>query len=66
MKEVYLLFPMHPYSGYFLRFRAFGKVFPILGSLLGSLHSSAGLQTGHGSDSEFFFTVLDSALALSA
>ena len=40
--------------------------FPILGSLLGSLHGSAGLQAGHGSGSEFFSTVLDSALALSA
>ena len=29
--------------------------FPILGSLLGSLHGSAGLQAGHGSGSEFFF-----------
>ena len=27
--------------------------FPILGSLLGSLHSSAGLHAGHGSGSEF-------------
>ena len=27
--------------------------FPILGSLLGSLHGSAGLHTGHGSGSEF-------------
>ena len=40
--------------------------FPILGSLLGSLHGSAGLQAGHGSDSEFFSTVLDSASAFSA
>ena len=40
--------------------------FPILGSLLGSLHGSAGLQAGHGSGSEFFSTVLDSASALSA
>ena len=28
--------------------------FPILGSLLGSLHGSAGLQAGHGSGLEFF------------
>ena len=27
--------------------------FPILGSLLGSLHGSAGLHAGHGSGSEF-------------
>ena len=40
--------------------------FPILGSLLGSLHGSAGLQAGHGSCSEFFPIVLDSASALSA
>ena len=40
--------------------------FPILGSLLGSLHGSAGLQVGHGSGSEFFSTVLDSASAFSA
>ena len=40
--------------------------FPILGSLLGSLHGSAGLQADHGSGSEFFSTVLDSASALSA
>ena len=40
--------------------------FPILGSLLGSLHGSAGLQAGHGSCSEFFSTVLDSASAFSA
>ena len=40
--------------------------FPILGSLLGSLHGSAGLQAGHGSGLEFFSTVLDSASALSA
>ena len=42
--------------------------FPILGSLLGSLHGSTGLHPGHGSGSEFFFfsTVLDSASALSA
>ena len=32
---------------------AFGKVFPILGSLLGSLHGSAGLYAGHGSGSGF-------------
>ena len=40
--------------------------FPILGSLLGSLHGSAGLQVGHGSSSEFFSTVLDLASAFSA
>ena len=40
--------------------------FPILGSLPGSLHGSAGLHTGHGSGLEFFSTVLDSASALSA
>ena len=40
--------------------------FPILGSLLGSLHGSAGLQAGHGSVSEFFSTVLNSASAFSA
>ena len=40
--------------------------FPILGSLLGSLHGSAGLQAGHGSGSEFFSTVLDLASAFSA
>ena len=40
--------------------------FPILGSLLGSLHGSAVLQAGHGSGSEFFSTVLDSASAFSA
>ena len=40
--------------------------FPILGSLLGSLHCSSGLHAGHGSGSEFFPTVLDSASALSA
>ena len=40
--------------------------FPILGSLLGFLHGSAGLQAGHGSGSEFFSTVLDSASAFSA
>ena len=39
---------------------------PFLGSLLGSLHGSAGLQTGHGSGSEFFSTVLNSASAFSA
>ena len=62
MKEVYLLFPMHPYSGYFLRFMAFGKVFQFLALCLG-LHGSAGLQAGNGSGSEFFSTVLDSASA---
>ena len=40
--------------------------FPFLGSLLGSLHGSAGLQAGHGSGSEFFSTILDSASAFSA
>ena len=40
--------------------------FSILGSLLGSLHGSTGLQAGHGFGSEFFSTVLDSASALSA
>ena len=40
--------------------------FPILGSLLGSLHGSTGLHAGHVSGSEFFSTVLDSASALSA
>ena len=35
LKEVYLLFPMHPYSGYFLRFMAFGKVFQFLALCLG-------------------------------
>ena len=40
--------------------------FPILGSLPGSLHGSAGLHAGHGSGSEFFSTVLDLASALSA
>ena len=39
------------------------RSFPILGSLLGSLHGSAGLQAGHGSGSEFFSTVLNSASA---
>ena len=29
------------------------KSFPVLGSLLGSLHGSAGLHAGHGSGSEF-------------
>ena len=42
------------------------RSFPILGSLLGSLHGSAGLQAGHGSGSEFFSTVLNSASAFSA
>ena len=40
--------------------------FPILGYLLGSLHGSASLQAGHGSGSEFFSTVFDSASAFSA
>ena len=35
LKEVYLLFPMHPFSGYFLRFMAFGKVFQFLALCLG-------------------------------
>ena len=35
MKEVYLLFPMHPYSGYFLQFMAFGEVFQFLALCLG-------------------------------
>ena len=35
LKEVYLFFPMHPYSGYFLRFMAFGKVFQFLALCLG-------------------------------
>ena len=35
LKEVYLLFPMHPYSGYFIRFMAFGKVFQFLILCLG-------------------------------
>ena len=35
LKEVYLLFPMHPYSGYFLQFMAFGKVFQFLALCLG-------------------------------
>ena len=35
LKEVYLLFPVHPYSGYFLRFMAFGKVFQFLAICLG-------------------------------
>ena len=39
------------------------RSFPILGSLLGSLHGSAGLQAGHGSGSQFFSTVLNSASA---
>ena len=34
-EEVYLLFPMHQYSGYFLRFMAFGKVFQFLAPCLG-------------------------------
>ena len=42
------------------------RSFPILGFLLGSLHGSAGLQAGHGSGSEFFSTVLNSASAFSA
>ena len=42
------------------------RSFPILGSLLGSLHGSAGLQAGHGSGSEFFSIVLNSASAFSA
>ena len=42
------------------------RSFPILGSLLGSLHGSAGLQAGHGSGSEFFSTVLNSASAFFA
>ena len=35
LKEVYLLFPMHPYSGYFLRVMAFGKVFQFLALCFG-------------------------------
>ena len=35
LKEVYLLVPMHPYSGYFLWFMAFGKVFQFLALCLG-------------------------------
>ena len=42
------------------------RSFPILGSLLGSLHGSVGLQAGHGSGSEFFSTVLNLASAFSA
>ena len=42
------------------------RSFPILGSLLGSLHGSAGLQAGHGSGSEFFSKVFNSASAFSA
>ena len=34
-EEVYLLFPMHPYSGYFLQFMTFGKVFQFLAICLG-------------------------------
>ena len=33
--------------------RGVRQSFPILGSLLGSLHGSAGLHAGHGSGSEF-------------
>ena len=32
---VYLLFPMHSYSGYFLQFMAFGEVFQFLALCLG-------------------------------
>ena len=42
------------------------RSFPILGSLLGSLHGSAGLQAGHGYGLEFFSTVLNSGSAFSA
>ena len=35
LKEVYLLFPMHPYSGYFLWVMAFGKIFQFLALCLG-------------------------------
>ena len=52
LKEVYLLFLMHPYSGYFLWFMAFGKVFQFLALFLG-LHGSADLHAGLGSGSEF-------------
>ena len=35
LKEVCLLFPMHPYSRYFLQFMAFGEVFQFLALCLG-------------------------------
>ena len=65
LKEMYLLFPMHPYSGYFLRFMAFGKVFQFLALCLVSprlRRSSRGSWLRFG----VFSTVLDSASALSA
>ena len=40
------------------------RSFPILGSLLGSLHGSAGLQAGHGSGSEFFLHSLEFGFGL--
>ena len=40
------------------------RSFPILGSLLGSLHGSAGLQAGHGSVSEFFLHSLEFGFGL--
>ena len=52
LKEVYLLFPMHPYSGV-SSVHGVWQSFPILGSLLGSLHGSTGLHAFHGSGSEF-------------
>ena len=45
--------------------RGVRQSFPVLVSLLGSLHGSAGLHAGHGSGSEFY-PVLDSASVLSA
>ena len=53
------------YSGKYVNIY-FDMKITFLGSLLGSLHGSAGLHAGHGSGSEFFSTVLDSASALSA
>ena len=46
--------------------RGYYRRFVFIRKYLGSLHGSAGLQAGHGSGSEFFSTVLDSASAFSA
>ena len=65
-KEMYLLFSDASVFRIISLVHDVRQGFPILGSLPGSLHDSAGLHVGHGSGSEFFSTVLDSASALSA
>ena len=65
-RVVYLPFPIHPCSGYFLQFTAFGKVFKFLALCLGLSTAPQVFTRVMAPVWSFCYTVLVSASALSA